>query len=117
MLLDFSEDEWLFIVLAAGASMYGMLKWYAPLLRVRLPCGNFRWLLRLVLILLPLGALAGLYAVLQRWSDPVHVIGHLDYIVLFMIGGGAWFVGTIAWLSLVGLSARDDAIERGNPIT
>jgi uncharacterized membrane protein YjfL (UPF0719 family) len=54
-------------------------------------------------------------AILQTWADPVYVVGHADYVLLFLAGGATWIFLVTRCLAVVGLSARDDAIERNNP--
>ena len=112
---DFSWDEVCFFVAAAVVAAVGLWNWYAPLLCVPLPRGPRRVRQRLALAAAPPLCLALLYPVLQTWADPVHVAGHLDYVLLFVAGGAAWmFVG--AWcMPVLGISPRDDAVERGNP--
>jgi uncharacterized membrane protein YjfL (UPF0719 family) len=109
---EFDGDEWLFF-LAAALSVVGlMVAYYSPLLSVasiRRPR-----LRRLALACLPFLALIPTYLVLQRWADP-QVVGHLDYSILFMLGGAVWIFGAAGLLGLLGISVRDDAIERNNP--
>ncbi|HEX8911902.1 MAG TPA: hypothetical protein VF796_06050 [Humisphaera sp.] len=64
------------------------------------------------------GITAGLLAtlgVLLGWSDPVHVRGHLDYTLLFLVAAAAWqglVAATVPWVG--GFSLRDDVGERAN---
>jgi uncharacterized membrane protein YjfL (UPF0719 family) len=108
---DFDGDEWLFLV-AAAASVIGLIvTYYLPLLSIasiKRPSPG-----RLVLACLPLVALFPTHIVLQRWADP-RVVGHLDYTILFMLGGGMWIFGASRFLEVLGISIRDDAIERDN---
>jgi len=108
---DFSGDEILFLLLAAAATAAGIIGWYSPIFRVRARGAAAN---KLLLILVPPALLATLCFVLKRWADPKTVVGHWDYITLFLLGGSAWLTAA-AWLARVfGISARDDAIERGN---
>jgi uncharacterized membrane protein YjfL (UPF0719 family) len=50
---------------------------------------------------------------LRRWADP-RVVGHLDYSILVMLGGGMWIFVAARFLEVLGISIRDDAIERDN---
>jgi hypothetical protein len=59
-------------------------------------------------------ALVPTFVVLQHWADP-QVVGHFDYTVLFMLGGGMWIFVASRFLMVLGISIRDDAIERDNP--
>jgi uncharacterized membrane protein YjfL (UPF0719 family) len=109
---DFDGDEWLFFG-AATASVVGLIvTYYLPLLSIssikRASSGRF------VLACLPLVALIPTCIVLQRWADP-RVVGHRDYVILFMLGGGMWIFVASRFLEVLGISIRDDAIERNNP--
>src|SRR5437016_1020595 len=53
-----------------------------------------------------------LLIVLARWSDPHSVQGHADYILLFLCGGGLWVFAAPLASSVLGVSARQDAVER-----
>src|SRR4051812_7379788 len=112
---DFSGDEGLFMLVAAAASAAGGVAWYVPLFATR-PAGGTRGAAstKLALALLPPLLLLLLLLVLENWSDPATVAGHGDYVLLFMLGGCAW-LWWAAWLArAMGVSPRDDAIERGN---
>jgi uncharacterized membrane protein YjfL (UPF0719 family) len=109
---DFDGDEWLFF-LAAAASVVGLIAtYYLPLLSIS-PI-NRSSLKRIALACLPLVALIPTYVVLQRWADP-QVVGHRDYTSLFLLGGGMWIFVASRFLEVLGISIRDDAIERDNP--
>lgn len=109
---DFDGDEWLFF-LAAAASVVGLIvTYYLPLLSISFL--NRSGLQSLALACLPLVALVPTFVVLQRWADP-QVVGHLDYTILFMLGGGMWIFVASRFLEVLGISIRDDAIERDNP--
>ena len=90
---EFSPEEWVFAVAASYAAAVGAVAWYWPLIRVS--SVGTRGGPRLALALVPLLCLAMLYVVLQNWADPVSVVGHSNYILLFMAGGAAWVFG--AW--------------------
>jgi uncharacterized membrane protein YjfL (UPF0719 family) len=49
-----------------------------------------------------------------HWGAAREVRGNGDYIALFVASGGAWLVGTAQAMTWLGISARDDAIERNN---
>jgi hypothetical protein len=113
---DWSADEAAFAVAAGVVAVATLGPLARDLLRVR-PFGpaaaaaaGRRWVLA--------GVVAGVGAcgvVLARWADPVHVVGHLDYTLLFAVGAAAWVggvVGLMPWLGGVGV--RDDVLERGN---
>jgi hypothetical protein len=67
-----------------------------------------------VLACIPALSIVPTYIVLQRWAD-AQVVGHLDYIILFMVGAGAWILTASWFMPVFGISVRDDAIERDNP--
>jgi uncharacterized membrane protein YjfL (UPF0719 family) len=108
---DFDAGEWLFF-LAAAASVFGLIVTYYPPLLLISPIKTSS-LPRLALACLPLVALVPTYVVLQRWADP-RVVGHLDYTILFMLGGGMWMFVASRFLQVLGISISDDAIERDN---
>jgi hypothetical protein len=111
---DWDGDESLFFFAAAATALFT----FAPLLvslisfKSLRPIGNLRSLvIRGILVGLAIPLL-----VLLRWADPIHVRGHLDYTLLFMIGAAAW-IGIVGRgvLPLLGISIRDDVLERANP--
>ncbi len=111
-MFDFAPDEtFLFFAMLAASCVTGF-KYYRPLF-------TMTWLgkrkrIRLSLAVCPVIGMAITLAVLQTWSDS-QVRGHLDYILFFLFGCAAW-QGVAAWgLSMVGISALDDALERDNP--
>src|SRR5688572_9114815 len=104
---DFSGDEAFFFFAAAIITIWGAFKWYLPLLRAtRLGDDGSG---RLLLAATPLVGLAGLYLVLSTWADPQSVVGHFDYILLFMAGGGAWMWLTASAIRWLGVDVRDDS--------
>src|SRR5688500_12071875 len=109
---DFSGDEAIFFLLAGFLGAAGLIKWYAMIARVRGPARGGA--IRFALALLPVALLAGLLYVLQHWSDPKYVVGQLDYILMFMCGGASWLWVTHFSARWMGISPRDDALERGN---
>jgi len=111
---DYSGDEILFLLLlfAAAVTLAGATGWYRPIFLTR---ARGAALNRLLLALLPPLLLAALLHVLRRWADPKTVVGHWDYIVLFLLGGAAWLAAAAGIGRALGVSARDDAIERANP--
>lgn len=84
---NFSEDEWFFFVAAAVVTVFGGVRYYRPLISISL-LGRSR-LHREVLAFLPLVAMIPTCVVLSAWADP-QVVGHLDYSILFLLGGSAW---------------------------
>jgi uncharacterized membrane protein YjfL (UPF0719 family) len=107
-----SGDEGTVMILATFAAGIVWAIWLWQVAFTARRCSGFahRW----PLTVYPAAAFAILYAILKRFSsfdvreDPV-------YLTFYMILGAAW-VGAAAWLlPYLGLSARDDVIERANP--
>ncbi len=108
---DFSGDEVLFLVVAAVVALVTTVRWYYFVGRAK----SFRPSpSRLVLAFLPPTLVIVLITVLQTLADPVWVVGRLDYTLLFTAGGIAWMFVAAAASALMGVSVRDDALERGN---
>src|SRR5512138_3147933 len=85
---DFSGDEFVFFWVVAAVAVVGTVRSALVLFRtppIRSGSGP-----KLALVATVVACLVGLYVVLRRWSDPVSVAGHLDYVTLFMLGGVAW---------------------------
>ena len=61
----------------------------------------------------PVPGLLLTYVVLQTLSD-ANVRGHFDYVLLFLVGAVAWLSIANLAMSVLGISSRDDAIERNN---
>ena len=108
---DLDGDEWLFFLAAAASAIGLIITYYLPLLSIS-PIKRSR-LQRFALACLPFVALIPTYVVLQRWADR-RVVGHLDYTILFMLGGAMWIFVASRFLEVLGISVRDDAIERNN---
>ena len=109
---DFSGDEFVFFFAACFAALVGALKWYV---RVMVGRGAFAWGVgRAVLALAPLPPVLVVLVILNTLADPQFVVGHLDYILLFLVGGIAWvFWGTRAF-TLLGYETPADVLERRN---
>ncbi|HEX8524956.1 MAG TPA: hypothetical protein VF669_22085 [Tepidisphaeraceae bacterium] len=108
---DFDGDELLFLLAAGLVSACGALEFCVTVLRPRSPTAAPA---RGLLLLTPPLTLVGLYWVLQHWADPKYVVSHPDYVILFMLGGGAWLTILRLAINYVGVSIRDDVIERNN---
>jgi uncharacterized membrane protein YjfL (UPF0719 family) len=110
---DFSEDETVFFgaALLCGGVSAGL--WYSTMLRLSALQTDTRS--RRLLCWTPVVALAVLLVVLQTLADPVYVAGHLDYTLLFMLGGACWAFVVPRLFTLLGVSATDDAMLRRNP--
>jgi hypothetical protein len=109
---DFSGDEFVCLGLSGVAALTGTLWWYRPLVGGRM--ARSQWIRRSMMAV-PVVCLAGIGFVLERWSDPVQVAGQTDYMILFMVVGCAWVYGTAACVTVLGVSAHLDAVDRCNP--
>jgi hypothetical protein len=110
---DFSPDEWFFFAAAAVVAVVGAVLWYMPLARVS-TLGRATGV-RMALAGVPVVCVVLLVVVLDKWADPVSVAGHPDYVTLFLVGGAAWLFATgVSCFPFLGISVRDDAVERGN---
>jgi hypothetical protein len=110
---DFSGDESLFFLVAAIGGVVGAWKWYAPL--VVAARSTFTWGAgRAALALLPLPSLGVILIILNTLADPQFVVGHLDYIILFLVGGAAWIFWGTRMLVLAGIEPATMALERRN---
>jgi uncharacterized membrane protein YjfL (UPF0719 family) len=107
-----SGDEGTVMIMAVFAAgiVWAIWLWQVALTAPRCSRYKHRW----PLVLYPGAAFWILYGILKRFSsldvreDPV-------YLAFYMILGAAW-VGVVSWLlPYLGLSARDDVIERANP--
>jgi uncharacterized membrane protein YjfL (UPF0719 family) len=104
-----SGDEVMLWVVSGVLAVGSWWKWFAPTIGVRpsRSAGVSRWLLRLS----PLLAAVLLWQVLVHWAS-ADVVG--AYRWLYLTFGAAWVGVGLAWLPWLGLSARDDVVERGN---
>jgi hypothetical protein len=109
---DFGGDEWVFFIASAAIVLFGTARYYFPLISVSLIRKSF--LRRILLASLPPISIVPTYVVLCRWTDP-QVLGHLDYTILFMLGATAFIFVTASAIQILGISIRQDAIERDNP--
>ena len=98
-------------VVSIFLTLKAWLTWYRDILLVnRLQVQIQR---RLVLLLAPLLCLAFLFAVLKKLAA-VDVRDDPLYLALYLLVGAAWVGGATLVFPLLGISARDDALERGN---
>lgn len=111
-MFDFSGDEVVFLVFSGILAIWGLVFFYAPL--VTMPALGRSALCRACLCLLPVVLAAFTSFVLYRWSDP-QVAGHVDYMLLFIAGNLAWMTLVWAFMPLMGINLRQDAIDRNNP--
>lgn len=104
-----SGDEAMLWVFSGVVALWSWWTWYAPNLSARATphAGVGRWLLRLS----PLLAAVLLWQVLVHWAS-ADVVG--VYRWLYLTFGSAWVGFGLVWVPWLGLSARDDVVERGN---
>lgn len=109
---DFSGDEVLFFLVAGVVALVTTVRWYYFIGRTK---SSFRPSPgRMLLAILPPILVLFLIIVLSTLADPVYVAGKLDYTLLFTAGGIAWMFAAASAFTLLGVNARDDALERGN---
>jgi uncharacterized membrane protein YjfL (UPF0719 family) len=106
-------DEVLVLVGGTLVSLRAGLSWYASLLCAGAPRRRKNWPMRWGLGALPVVLLVFLAWVLH-WGAAREVRENRDYIALFVALGGAWLVAAARATAWLGISARDDAIERSN---
>lgn len=106
-----SRDEFIVLLLGAAFGGWGAWNWYARIFNPQLarPLTASTWL-----ALAPLVALVGLFATL-RLAASFDVREAPQYLLLYTLLGGAWMCGAVGVLALMGVSFRDDVIERRNP--
>lgn len=108
----YSEDE--VVILAVSLVLGGgtWTHWYLQLCvgpRLRRARGPAR-----ALAIMPVAALFVLWLILERWSS-FDVRESAPYLFQYMALGAAWLGFALLFLPRFGISARDDAAERGNP--
>lgn len=106
---DFSDDEVFCLLVSGVVGIVGFVQWVRGLSNVRTSGA-----IHAGMALVPVACAAGLLWVLQYWADPVAVAGHADYVFLFMLVGFAWMTLLGAGLTAMGVSLRDDVLERQN---
>jgi uncharacterized membrane protein YjfL (UPF0719 family) len=106
-----SGDELMVTVLGGGAGAVFAIWWYARILRS--PQAHFASYEFIALALAPLIALCGVFAVIVT-AGSLDVRSAPEYIFMYCGLGVAWYLGATFLLEVVGISFRDDAIERRN---
>src|SRR5262245_20931584 len=113
-MFDFSEDEVFFMLVAAAVAGWGLFRWFR-VIAARPTLGDaLDGSQRARLAILPVLCLGFVAAVIWNWADPIAVAGHIDYVILFIAGAGAWFSLTIFSLSGLGINVRHDVVVNGN---
>ena len=105
-----SGDEVMVLLVSALAAAMGWYRWYRAALVRALVVRNAG---RRIFLLAPVACLALLYVALRLWAaDDVRNSG--TYMLFYMIAGAAW-VGLVAgFCGFLGISPRDDVVERQN---
>ncbi|MCK6447883.1 MAG: hypothetical protein L6Q99_15935 [Planctomycetes bacterium] len=62
----------------------------------------------------PATAIVGIFLVLTNFASH-DVRGDVRYLYMYTVWGAAWIGVMLAWSPLLGLSLRDDVVERANP--
>jgi uncharacterized membrane protein YjfL (UPF0719 family) len=109
---EFSGDEVLLLVLSIVVAVAGLATWFRPLARVA-ALGSSRNQ-RLLLWLVPIVCLGVIWFVLASFAAS-EVRHNTGYTVLFVATGAAWLTVARGLFALLGISFRDDALERNNP--
>ena len=108
---EMGEDEVMALMASVVAGAFGLRAWYGPGFFVtRMGCVGWA---RNALLLVPLLALAGLWNVLVT-AAAFDVTSDIRYQLLFLAMGTSWVFHFPRALSFIGVSYRDDALERRN---
>lgn len=107
---EMGGDEVFLMLVSGGLFLIAAYRW-GRALRV---AGRFRARGWPLLLFTPLAALAVLFFVLRRWADD-EVRNDARYITLLMLLGGAWMSLVSMVSHWLGVSLRQDAVERRNP--
>jgi uncharacterized membrane protein YjfL (UPF0719 family) len=110
--LPLSDDEGLVVVVSIALWVLTWIWWYwelgtGPKLRAE------RTGSRVLAFVLPLDLLL-LYMILRRWASS-DVKDSAEYLFQYVALGAAWLGVALRFLPWLGISARDDVAERGNP--
>jgi len=105
-----SGDEVMVLVFSAVVAAFAWYRWYAAAMVRTLVSRNAS---RFIFIAAPVACLAMLFLVLRWWAAD-DVRDSKTYLLFYMAAGAAW-VGACAQLCcFLGISPRDDAVERQN---
>lgn len=108
---EFSGDEVFALFVFGAATVIGAFRYYRSLIGVTVV--GERVGTRGILAIVPPACLALLLPVLLHWTAHEVQDDH-GYVVLFLAGGGAWIDAAMILAAWLGVSFRDDAIERRN---
>ncbi len=105
-----SGDEVMVLMVAAVVAAMAWYRWYSAVLIRALVMRNAS---RPLFVAAPVVCLTLLYAILLRWAaDDVRHSG--TYLTFYMVAGAAWVGFCAQFCSFLGISPRDDVIERQN---
>lgn len=107
-----SDDETAVLVIGGIVALIGWGRWCTSAATVTTLGSSHSE--RLPIYFAPLACAGVLFTVLRVWASH-DVRDHYGYIMMYLAMGMAWVVVVIKSLPLLGLNARDDAIERRNP--
>ena len=105
-----SGDEVMVLVFSAVVTAFTWYRWYAAALVRTLAIRNAS---RLIFIVAPIVCLVLLSLVLEAWAAD-DVRGSGTYMMFYMVAGAAWLGACVQLCCLLGISPRDDAVERQN---
>ncbi len=105
-----SADEVMVLMFSAVVVAFAWYRWYVAATIRALVSRNAS---RFIFIVAPVGCLAMLYLVLRWWAAD-DVRNSETYLLFYMVAGAAWIGASGQLLSLLGISPRDDAVERQN---
>lgn len=106
-----SGDEVLVLVASVIVAMVVWLSWYRPILLIERLRASEQG--HGVLLVTPAVCAAILFLVLRTVAS-FDVVADFRYIVMYLTLGAAWIGTVAAAFPLLGLSARDDVVERAN---
>jgi uncharacterized membrane protein YjfL (UPF0719 family) len=105
-----SGDEVMILLVSLGVATFAWYWWYAAMRVQALAVRNAG---RSIFVATPPICLAMLFLVLRLWAaDDVRYSG--TYLMFYTVAGAAWVGFCALWLGFLGISPRDDVIERQN---
>lgn len=108
---EMGDDEVFAGIVAAAIALFGLARWLAPAMLVHRVGGHAGR--RLLIMLTPALCLGVMLPALLTIAA-VEVREDMRYVILFLIIGAAWLTAMQMVMPLLGVSVRDDALERRN---
>jgi len=99
------------LIASAIVAAQQWFSWYRDIFTINLLCAPARQ--RVILSITPLFCMAILFVALRKLGDDT-VRHNSFYLFFYLLLGAAWLAGMAAIFPLLGVSARDDALERAN---